>query len=160
MKAVKSFVPWFVVVRCNYLSFPSDICGCTIFIYSCFKKCICWRRVCVCVVCVCVCGVCVCGVCVCVCLCVCGCVAQQPKSGLGSYTVKVSRWHINRQTDRQTHTHTHTHTQYGRNPQTSDQLVAETATYTKHNKRKSRISMPLAGFEPAIPAIERSQTYA
>ena len=38
----------------------------------------------------------------------------------------------------------------------SDQLVAEAATYTTHNKRK----MPSAGFEPAIPAIQPLQNYA
>jgi hypothetical protein len=43
---------------------------------------------------------------------------------------------------------------------TSDQLVAETATYTTHNKHKKRASMPSARFEPAIPAIQRLQTYA
>ena len=43
---------------------------------------------------------------------------------------------------------------------TSDQLVAETATYETHNKHKRRISIPLAEFEPATPAIERPQSYA
>jgi len=43
---------------------------------------------------------------------------------------------------------------------TSDQLVAEAATYTAHNKRKGRISVPSEGFKPAIPAIKRFQTYA
>jgi hypothetical protein len=38
---------------------------------------------------------------------------------------------------------------------TSEQLVAETATYTTHNKHKRKTSMPSAGFEPAIPAIKR-----
>ena len=42
----------------------------------------------------------------------------------------------------------------------SDQLVTEAAIYTTHNKYNSRISMPLAGFEPAIPAMKRLQTYA
>jgi hypothetical protein len=41
----------------------------------------------------------------------------------------------------------------------SDQLVAEAATYTTHNKHKRRISIPSRGFEPAIPAIERPQIY-
>ena len=75
-------------------------------------------------------------------------VAQQPESGLGRLIVKVSR----------SHTHRHTH------PVgllwTSDKLVAETATFTTHNKHKRRIFMPSAWFEPAIPAIERLQTYA
>jgi len=38
---------------------------------------------------------------------------------------------------------------------TNDQLVAETATFTTHNKHKRRTSMPSAVFEPAIPAIKR-----
>jgi hypothetical protein len=42
----------------------------------------------------------------------------------------------------------------------SDQLVAETTTYTTHNKLKRRTSTPAVGFEPAIPAIEQLQTYA
>jgi len=42
----------------------------------------------------------------------------------------------------------------------SDQLVAEAASYTTHNKYNSRTSMTLAGFELAIPAVKRLQTYA
>jgi hypothetical protein len=42
---------------------------------------------------------------------------------------------------------------------TSDQLVAEAATYTTHNKHNRRTSMLLAGFEPAIPAMVQPQTY-
>jgi hypothetical protein len=42
----------------------------------------------------------------------------------------------------------------------SDQLVAAAATYTTHNKYRRRTSMPSAGFEPAIPAIDRPQTHA
>jgi hypothetical protein len=42
----------------------------------------------------------------------------------------------------------------------SDQLVAEAATYTKHNKHKRRKSMPSKRFEAAIQATERLQTYA
>ena len=38
-----------------------------------------------------------------------------------------------------------------------DQLVAEAATCTTHNKHKRRTSMPSAGFEPAI---DWSQTCA
>jgi len=41
----------------------------------------------------------------------------------------------------------------------SDQLVADAATYTTHSKHKRRTSMPLAGFEPVIPVIERLKTY-
>lgn len=39
----------------------------------------------------------------------------------------------------------------------SHQPVAEATTYTKHNRRTSISS---EGFEPAIPAVERPQTYA
>jgi hypothetical protein len=43
----------------------------------------------------------------------------------------------------------------------SDQPVAE-ALPTQDNtyKHKRKASMPLAGFEPAIPATKRPQTYA
>jgi hypothetical protein len=34
----------------------------------------------------------------------------------------------------------------------SDQLVAEAATYTKHDNYKRRKSVHTAGFEPTIPA--------
>ena len=43
---------------------------------------------------------------------------------------------------------------------TSDQLFADSATYTTHNKHKGRKSMTPAGFEPVIPASERPQTHA
>jgi len=36
--------------------------------------------------------------------------------------------------------------------------VAEVATYTAYNKHKRRSSMPLAGFEPAIPSTKRLHT--
>jgi hypothetical protein len=42
---------------------------------------------------------------------------------------------------------------------TSDQPVAEAATYTAHNKQRRRASMSSAGFEPAILASKRPQTY-
>jgi hypothetical protein len=38
----------------------------------------------------------------------------------------------------------------------SDQLVAEAATYTTHNKH-SRKFMSFAGFEPAVAAVETQQ---
>jgi len=43
---------------------------------------------------------------------------------------------------------------------TSDQLVAEAADYTTHNKHKRRKSMPSAGFEPSMSAIEPRQCFA
>lgn len=42
----------------------------------------------------------------------------------------------------------------------SDQPVAGVGTYTTHNQRTRRTSMPSALFEPAIPAIKQLQTYA
>ena len=41
----------------------------------------------------------------------------------------------------------------------SGQLVTEDATYTTHNKHERRTSMPLAGFKPVVPVMERLQTY-
>jgi hypothetical protein len=38
--------------------------------------------------------------------------------------------------------------------------VAEVATYTTHNEQNGETSMISAGYEPAIPAIKRPQTYA
>jgi len=57
--------------------------------------------------------------------------------------------------DTQLETHTPSRILY-----TSDQLVAEAATYETHNKHQRRTSMPLAGFELAIRAIKRPNTYA
>jgi len=74
---------------------------------------------------------------------------QQPKSGPGRLIIEVSWSHKIR------HTHTHPVGLLW----ASDQPVAEAATYTTHNKHNRRTSMPSAGFEPAIPAIERLQTY-
>jgi hypothetical protein len=70
--------------------------------------------------------------------------------------------HTHTHTNTHTHTHTHTHT----NTHTagllwkSDQPVAENTTYTTNNKHKGRTSMPSAGLESAIPAIDRLQTHA
>jgi hypothetical protein len=53
--------------------------------------------------------------------------------------------------------HTHKHT-YSVTPLwMGDQPIAEATTCTTHNKHKRRPSMPSAGFEPTIPAIERLQ---
>jgi len=41
----------------------------------------------------------------------------------------------------------------------SDQLIAEAATYTTHNKHKRQTAMPSAGLEPVIPVIRQLQTY-
>ena len=53
--------------------------------------------------------------------------AQQPNSGLGRLTIPVSV----------SHTHTHTHTHSVGVLWTSEQLLAEAATYTTQNRRKS-----------------------
>jgi hypothetical protein len=58
------------------------------------------------------------------------------------------------------HTDTHTHTHPVGLLWASDQLVADAATYTTHNKHERRTSLLSAGLKPAIPAIERPQTYA
>ena len=55
---------------------------------------------------------------------------------------------------------THTHTLPVRLLRTSDQHVTEAATYTTYNKHKRRTSMPTAGFEHAMPGIERTQNYS
>lgn len=54
-------------------------------------------------------------------------------------------------------THTHTHTNPVGLLQTSDQLVADPAIHTAHNKQKRR--MTTREFEPAFPAIKSLQTY-
>jgi len=82
---------------------------------------------------------------------------QQSYSGLGRLTVETSISHtiIHTLTHRHTHRHTHTHTQ--KHPVglfwTSDQLVAGAHNYTTNTS--GRISVPSAGFEPAIPTIKR-----
>jgi hypothetical protein len=77
-------------------------------------------------------------------------VVQKPNWGLCCLIIQISR------------SHTIRHIQ--RHPVellcTSDQPVAEAATYTTHNQHKRRTSMPLAKFEPAISATKRPQTYA
>ena len=42
----------------------------------------------------------------------------------------------------------------------SDQLVAETSTWKKHNTHNKQTSMPPMGFEPTVSAGGRPQTYA
>jgi len=43
---------------------------------------------------------------------------------------------------------------------TRDRPVAETVIYTTHKIHNRQISMPSAGFEPAVPASERPQTHS
>jgi hypothetical protein len=72
---------------------------------------------------------------------------QQPKSDLGRLNLEVCR-------------------SYTDTPHVvgllwrSDQLVGKADTCTTHTVHKGRTSMPSAGFEPAISAIKRLQTYA
>jgi hypothetical protein len=76
--------------------------------------------------------------------------------------------HKNTQTHTQPHLQTHTHTQTDTHKHThivgllstSDQPVAQTAICTTHNKHHKPTSMPSAGYEPAIAAIELPQIYA
>jgi hypothetical protein len=73
--------------------------------------------------------------------------AQQPNWGLGRLIFEVSRWHKIRQTQRVALLWT------------SDQPVAEVATYTTNNKHITWNSVTSPGFEPAIPAIKWLQSY-
>jgi hypothetical protein len=65
-------------------------------------------------------------------------VVQEPKSYLGRLIVEVSR----PPTIIHTRAHARTHTRTVRLLWTSDQLVAEAATYTTRNKHKRHISTP------------------
>jgi len=56
--------------------------------------------------------------------------------------------------------HARTHTQTIDLLWTSDQPVAEAATYKTQKKSKRRTSMPAAGLDVVIPAIWWPQTYA
>jgi hypothetical protein len=73
---------------------------------------------------------------------------QQPNLGLDHLIVEVSR------------SHTVTHTYPVGILWKSDQPVVEAATYTTHNKHKTRTSIHTSGFEPAILEIERRRTCA
>jgi hypothetical protein len=50
------------------------------------------------------------------------------------------------------------HTKFGRTPWMGDRPVERTSTLQHIKPHKGKTSMPPAGFEPAIPAIERQQT--
>ena len=73
--------------------------------------------------------------------------AQQLISGIGCLVVEIPRSH----TTRHTNTHTHTHTA-GSTPLDEWSARRVCVTYTKHNIHNRQISIPSAGFEPAIPA--------
>jgi hypothetical protein len=79
-------------------------------------------------------------------------VAQQPKSGLNRLIVEVSRSRTIR--------HTHARARAVGLLCTNDQHVAEAATYPTHNRRNTQTFILSEGLEPAIPEIERLQTYA
>ena len=55
---------------------------------------------------------------------------------------------------------TERHTTLGRNPLDEWAARRRDLYLAKHNTYKRQISVPRAGFEPAIPANERPQTYA
>ena len=88
-------------------------------------------------------------------LCICF-MLLQPKSGLG-HLVLVSAF-IHKHTHTHTHIHTYTH------PRgllwTSDQPVAEAATYPSDSKHNRRTSTLLAELEPSSPAVKGPQIYA
>ena len=64
--------------------------------------------------------------------------------------------------DTHTHTHTHTHiyTHSAGLPWTRDQPAADASKCSTHSIHKRQTSMPPDGFEPAVPAGKRPQTYA
>jgi len=72
--------------------------------------------------------------------------AQQPLVGQGLLIIETSRPHSD--TPQSVGLHW-----------TSDQADVETSTW-QHTTQSKQISMPPAGFEPAIPASERPQTHA
>ena len=76
-------------------------------------------------------------------------IEQLSKSGLVHLIVEVST----------RRSHTIRHTQPVGLLLMSNQLVTEATTYTTHNIHKRRTSMPSAGFETAIPAIDPLHTY-
>jgi len=62
-------------------------------------------------------------------------------------------------TDTLHHIHRHTHI-LGRTPLNAGSARRRDLYLTTHNTYKRQTSIPPAGFEPAIPASERPQTYA
>jgi len=56
--------------------------------------------------------------------------------------------------------HTQTYTQLVGILWTSDQLVAENANHTTHNKNQRQTTVHTAGFKTIFPAIKRLPTYA
>jgi hypothetical protein len=68
--------------------------------------------------------------------------------------------HTHTHNTQHTYTHTHTHTHSVGLLWASVRLLAEAANCTTHNRHVKGKSMPRVGFNPAIPAIKRQQTYA
>ena len=58
------------------------------------------------------------------------------------------------------HDHTQRHTTVGRSPLDEWPARRRNLYLTTHNNYRRQTSMPLAGFEPTIPASERPQTHA
>ena len=84
-------------------------------------------------------------------------VAQQSKSGLDASLLRfIGHTHLARPPTQKKHTHTHSVGLLW----TSDQPVAEAATYATHRERSKGISLLSVGFEPAIPNIKRLRRYA
>ena len=77
---------------------------------------------------------------------------------LSTYSLQVQKLllHLMALNDTRTHTHTHSIELLW----TRDRSVAETSYLTTNNIRKSQTAVPLAGFEPTIPARERPHTHA
>jgi hypothetical protein len=67
--------------------------------------------------------------------------------------------HIYTHTCTHTYKHMHKHTKPVGLLRTSSQLVTKATTNTTHNKHNRRTCLPTAGFESAIPAVQRPQTY-
>jgi len=68
-------------------------------------------------------------------------------------------WIYNRPHTKHTHTHTHRHT-LGRTPLDERSDSRRDLYLTTHTIQKRQTSVPPAGFEPAVPASYRPQTYS
>jgi hypothetical protein len=87
--------------------------------------------------------------------------SNTPKSGPGHFIFEVSISHSRARTN--THTHTHTHTHAHTHTPSKTPLNERSARFMGsylHNRHNRRTSMFSTGFKPAIPAIQRLQTYA
>jgi len=108
----------------------------------------------------------------CVCVCVCVCVPARTQSvirwnSITGHLQWISRFFLpwrNSPAGPKPHYRgfmiTLRHTTLGRNPLDAWSARRKDLYLTTHNTHKKQTSMPAAGFEPIIPASERSQTYA